>query len=510
MKNFAGDFETHLTVRLDGGTGDDGSLRDWAQRNGVKYLRIVLDRGETPDQPMLTSRGRGTLAEQRDAARDLADRLRRDGYDVTRVKIEAAPWNEDVPQTDRAAEELPAGCYFEHHVKLVLTDEDAVASVRTLVESHDARVSRNARRALDGDRHERFVTQRCWNVGLPTARQRLDDLLAALTAGGFPTVEVEQEFVVYDDNLAVDAGWITGPERASVDQPERASVDQPSPLSVDRRIRPGEPEFTDPAQADRWRTLRRTALDHVLALVATSPLRENLVLRGSMLLPAWTGEQAREPGDLDWVLVDRMTDPDRLHADLLDLIRQRPTVTDGVLLDVDGATREEDWETIGYESTSVLRVCVPWRADGVPPGSVQLDIALDVELPEPPVETVVPRGDGGEPASVRAASRELSLAWKILWLAVGEYTEGFVYEKDLYDAVLLAEDSRTKLSPVLLDEVLDPWLESETVPDEINELDVDWEDFQKDYPWVGGTAEEWLTRLSRALTRMFDTADKQD
>ncbi|MGW0432580.1 nucleotidyl transferase AbiEii/AbiGii toxin family protein [Micromonospora sp. NPDC003197] len=492
MKDFAGDFETHLTVYLDSGTGDDEPLRDWAQRNGVKYLRIVLDRGATPDQPMLTSRGRGTLAEQRDAAQELADRLRQDGYVVTRVKIEAAPWNEDVPQTDQEAEALPAGCYFEHHVKLVLADEDAVAAVRILVEPHDARVSRNARRALDGDRHERFVTQRCWHVGLPTARQRLDDLLAALTAGGFSTAEVEQEFVVYDDNLTVDAGWIT----------------QPGLRSIDHRIRPDEPEFTDPAQADRWRTLRRAALDHALALVAASPLRENLVLRGSMLPPAWMGEQAREPGDLDWVLVDQTIEADRLYAELVDLLRQQPTVTEGVLLDVDGATREEDWETIGYESTSVLRVCVPWRADGVPPGSVQLDLALDVDLPEPPVETVVPRGDGGQFASVRAASRELSLAWKIQWLVVGDYTDGSFNEKDLYDAALLAEDPRTKLPPSLLDEVLDPWLEAEDVPDTIDDLEVDWEDFQKDYPWVGGTGEEWRTRLSRALTPMFETADE--
>ncbi|GAB2965422.1 hypothetical protein GCM10027280_62730 [Micromonospora polyrhachis] len=84
----------------------------------------------------------------------------------------------------------------------------------------------------------------------------------------------------------MDPGWITPPGQRS----------------RDRRIRPGKPEFTDPVQADRWRTLRRTALDHALALVAASPLREKLVLRGSMLPPAWAGEQARAPGDLDWVL----------------------------------------------------------------------------------------------------------------------------------------------------------------------------------------------------------------
>ncbi|HSA52983.1 MAG TPA: nucleotidyl transferase AbiEii/AbiGii toxin family protein [Yinghuangia sp.] len=47
----------------------------------------------------------------------------------------------------------------------------------------------------------------------------------------------------------------------------------------------------------------RAALDHVLALIAGSETAETLVLRGSMTLPAWLGERAREPGDLDWIVL---------------------------------------------------------------------------------------------------------------------------------------------------------------------------------------------------------------
>ncbi|WP_323180615.1 hypothetical protein [Streptomyces atratus] len=53
---FGGEFETHLTVRLDprpgtGGEADESArLERWAERNGLKLTRIVLDRGAVPDR----------------------------------------------------------------------------------------------------------------------------------------------------------------------------------------------------------------------------------------------------------------------------------------------------------------------------------------------------------------------------------------------------------------------------------------------------------------------------
>jgi hypothetical protein len=208
VKEFAGEFETHLTVLVDPMAGDEDRIRHWADRHHVKYARIVLDRGAAPDQPMLTVHGGGVLSAQRAAARMWAERLTADGFGVARVKIEASPWNADVPQTAAEAEALPSDCYFEHHVKLVLTDEAEVKSVRALAERHAAHVSRNARRDLGERGHERFVTQRCRGVGRSEARRRLDALVAALEDAGFPAVEVEAEFVVHDDRPGLDSGWI--------------------------------------------------------------------------------------------------------------------------------------------------------------------------------------------------------------------------------------------------------------------------------------------------------------
>lgn len=210
VRQFTGEFETHLTVQPEVCGEDDEAIRLWAERHGVKYTRIVLDRGRTPNQPMLTCQGQGNLAEQLATARQWSEQLRDDGFRVIRVKIEAAPWNADVPRTDAEAAALPKSCYFEHHVKLVLSGESQVAEVRTLAVPHSAHVSRNARRVTADGRQERFVTQRCRGVGRAEARRRLDALLRALSEAGHTAVEVEEEFVVHDDNLAVDAGWIEG------------------------------------------------------------------------------------------------------------------------------------------------------------------------------------------------------------------------------------------------------------------------------------------------------------
>ncbi|MEU8247920.1 hypothetical protein [Nonomuraea sp. NPDC048916] len=203
---FAGVFDIHLTVAA--ADDDVERLGGWSASNGVKFTHIELARGQVRSQPMLTIAGRGTLSEQRAAASACAARLRKEGFEVVRVKIEAAPWNADVPE-DRATATALTGCYFEHHVKVLLPDDVTVlGELAELAGAHSAHVSRNARRERGDDSHERFVTQRCRSVGLPTARRRLETLLDALESRGFAVLEAEQEFVVHDDNPEVDRGWI--------------------------------------------------------------------------------------------------------------------------------------------------------------------------------------------------------------------------------------------------------------------------------------------------------------
>lgn len=318
----------------------------------------------------------------------------------------------------------------------------------------------------------------------------------------------------------------------------------------------------EPCGPAAWRTARRAAMDHVLGLIAASSWSDGLVLRGSMAMLAWAGDAAREPGDLDWIVLDQLAvpvdsldpypyvdeldlvqqwpeaadgaaryeiwqheefetggfhpvlPPEELHwvidqdakeqsrpyVDLIELVRRDPEAAPGLLLDAAGAHEDDEWTYSGYDTPGV-RLVIPWRAEGLGEGQVQLDFARDERLPEAPILSAIPRGDAGPPVVVRTASRELSLAWKLLWLYTDSATGGDARSKDLYDAVLLAESELTRLSPGLLLEVLRraPIEEEGFHPYAIHVAEADWAEFRQAHPWVQGMAGEWCTRLLRAV-----------
>ncbi|MFF6776139.1 hypothetical protein ACFY8W_21610 [Streptomyces sp. NPDC012637] len=186
-------YETHVTVRCRTEAERDG-LAAWAAARGLKLTTIVLARGRTPVQPMLT-------LPDRTGHPEVVAGLRAAGFDPVRVKVETVPWS-----TEPAG---PGGGYYEHHLKLALPaayDRDALEA---LVVPHGAHVSWNARRVLPGPggRHERFVTQR--HPG-PAAAAGLacDGLVAALVAAGHEVVAEEREFVLSDSDVSLDEGWL--------------------------------------------------------------------------------------------------------------------------------------------------------------------------------------------------------------------------------------------------------------------------------------------------------------
>ncbi|WUJ17155.1 hypothetical protein OHS70_25505 [Streptomyces sp. NBC_00390] len=191
------EYETHVTVRCD----DDGAQRldTWARAAGLKVTHIVLARGRMPVQPMLTLKGTNGLAGQRAAADVLVGRLRADGFDPVRVKIETTPWSPEAGSSDG---------YFEHHVKLELDEDFDRETLTALAVRHGAHLSWNARRVTAVGRHERFVTQRCHGGSAEEAGRACDAMVAELAAAGYEIRSQEREFVLYDSDLSVDDGWI--------------------------------------------------------------------------------------------------------------------------------------------------------------------------------------------------------------------------------------------------------------------------------------------------------------
>lgn len=128
-----------------------------------------------------------------------------------------------------------------------------------------------------------------------------------------------------------------------------------------------------------------------------------------------------------------------------------------------------------------------------------MDIVFEEPLPVEPIQTATPSDSGGD-IMVRAASKELSLAWKLLWLKTDDNPQG----KDLYDAVLLAEQIRLPRS--LLNQVRK---ETQDLPpiEQPSDFPINWrvgrENFQKEYPWIWNDAAYWLNRLDIALKSMY-------
>ncbi|WP_369195769.1 hypothetical protein [Streptomyces djakartensis] len=195
-------YESHVTVRC-AGPEESARLRRWAAAGGFKLTHIVLARGRMRDQPMLTLSGSPSYAGEAARVSEVVARLRADGFDPVRVKTESSPWAPEVPR-----EPCGGGRYFEHHVKLLLAAGTDLAALARRVVPHGAHLSWNARR-VHGERHERFVTQRCHGVDAEGAGRALERLLDELR--GCEVLDVEREFVLHDSDVSVDEGWLEEP-----------------------------------------------------------------------------------------------------------------------------------------------------------------------------------------------------------------------------------------------------------------------------------------------------------
>jgi hypothetical protein len=520
MVDVSGSFEIHITTY----DHDAEKLASFAEQHGVKFVHILLDRGLYASQPMLTLAGTGALDQQRSLVTRWHDQLREAGLHPLRTKIEAAPWCTGVPQTDRDAADEPAGRYFEHHIKVLLSSAavaDLVA-ITDLIAPHGARLSRNARRGRAGGLQERFVNQRCHGVGLDTAKHQLDALVIDLRRAGYEILTVEQEYVVFDSNLGYDSGWLK-PTTLSDWAVQRESqmrsapagsanyppTYQPLPASPVIRqkaafdpalkqyanaYRAGEPTFLIAATGQRWASARREAMNQLLTVIAGTAWAEHLVLRGSVAMAAWAGGAARAPGDLDFVVTPHTITSDSSEARaLLDDIVSAISATAGTGLRPDRIAESAIWT---YERAAGRRLAIPFSTGNASDGSVQIDIVFGERLPLAPDVLVLP----GVDVPVLAATAALSLAWKLLWLATDMYPQG----KDLYDAALLAE--HTTVDRDLVRELMRPELGAEAdrfTAETVLCWDVDWVNFTDEYPGIAGTSEQWQWRLALALERAW-------
>lgn len=196
-----GYFEAHLTVK----PCDMAAFAATCARLEVKCLHIVMPETTAQhEQPMTGSYHLGTLSQAREQVLELARALVRDGFEVTRMKLEATGRAFGAPDTDADGASLPNDVYFEHHATVVLPDGLDDATLLSAVRAHGGYVSRNLRKSGN----ERFVTVRSYQVGRNTADARFELVIEALRTLNVPIKNRAREFAVFDSAPAIDAGWM--------------------------------------------------------------------------------------------------------------------------------------------------------------------------------------------------------------------------------------------------------------------------------------------------------------
>jgi len=297
---------------------------------------------------------------------------------------------------------------------------------------------------------------------------------------------------------------------------ERPEVFEPALKHFPRAFRLGDPIFQDPEIKHQWLNARLQVIAHLLQMISGSRWNKHLVLRGSLLLKAWLGEVAREPGDVDWVFrPEKITLKNRLSGklfnELIQMVSKRPQIGH-VTIEIDQISIDDIWT---YERAEGRRIVFPWKVENLPTGALQMDVVFGEKLFDDPIQTSMSLIEGDR-TILWSASPALSLAWKLLWLETDCYPQG----KDLYDATLLAE--QTHLPFDLLRQVLlsnpdwrfdfernqnfswrsgFPWM--------MDTEDIDWENFQMEYPGIEGEASDWQARLSQALAPTFASLDNR-
>lgn len=272
----------------------------------------------------------------------------------------------------------------------------------------------------------------------------------------------------------------------------RPKVFDPALKHFQRGLLPDEPPFETAEGLAAWRALQRHVMSHVLGAIADCPAASQLVLRGSALLCAWFPETARPPKDLDFVVVpDSLSITDPLAEALLESVVTAviSRECEGVELRRDEVAHDQIWT---YDRVPGTRLVFRWTAPGLPWGATQLDFVFGERLPVAHERLDVALSPGSH-AALQVAPKDLSLAWKLLWLHSDMHPRG----KDLYDAMLLAE--ATPLPLPLLQSVFE--VADVKLPPTDDLLDLG--DF---FEWVGfeeqskRTVAEWKQRLARALS----------
>jgi hypothetical protein len=136
--------------------------------------------------------------------------------------------------------------------------------------------------------------------------------------------------------------------------------------------REGDPTFASDADRRRWWAARTALLEHAMRVVAESRWREHVMLRGSALLKLFLGDEARSPGDIDWVVLapgwtSTCDETEAMLSDIAQRFTEQGRVGE-VTVDPEQVARDPIWT---YERADGMRLTFIGTITGLPPLKVQ-------------------------------------------------------------------------------------------------------------------------------------------
>jgi len=209
LTHYSGPAEVHITVSLENTSIEKARFQKACQQQNGKSIWIELESGETINQPMYGARLFTSAQEQADEIKRLVDSFAQD-FQVRRVKVEAGPHNQNIPQSSRDALDAPDDCYFEHHVALGLMPNTDLDKLKSDLKNYHGYLSKNAFKTTpESGKQIRFVTQRFSNIGQPQANIELEKLTTFATRQSINVIQIEREYNIFDSNLHLDQGWMS-------------------------------------------------------------------------------------------------------------------------------------------------------------------------------------------------------------------------------------------------------------------------------------------------------------
>lgn len=207
-------FEMHITIRKGDGFDvskyvDDCEKISKIRGNKIKPIVLDLENGgaSVMQDVMTSSHYFGDNAGAYHEAKAIETSMKTMGYDVVRVKIETVPWHPAAPI--ESGDKMPGDCYFEAHIGCIISIDDKYM-LSKIAEAHNAHMSRNFFKKIDGGKFVNMITLRTYEGTYDDFTKKLESLKENLTAKDIRFDKVITEFSIYDTKVSHDFLWIDG------------------------------------------------------------------------------------------------------------------------------------------------------------------------------------------------------------------------------------------------------------------------------------------------------------